>query len=88
MPRSGAEYVFYMEAFAPKHTFWGPLPGFLYSFVIVILVRPVEVAVITLASAEYIMELVHSFICIENPENTVFVRRMVALLELSRIFLL
>lgn len=83
VPRSGAEYVFFMECFGSLHRFWGPLPGFMYCFVVVLLVRPVEVAVIVLASAEYIVELIKNFICLENGDQYENAKTVIALLEIS-----
>lgn len=74
-----------MESYGPLHKFWGPLPGFIYSFVIVVLVRPIEVAAIVMASAEYIVELVYSFICIEDPDNIEIVKKLIAIIELSSV---
>lgn len=85
VPKSGAEYVFYMESFGKLHKFWGPLPGFLYCFVVVLLVRPVEVAVIILASAEYIVELIKNFLCLENEEQYENAKTLIALLEISEL---
>lgn len=85
VPKSGAEYVFYMESFGGLHKFWGPLPGFMYCFVVVLLVRPVEVAVIVLASAEYVVELINSFVCLGEGEQYEYAKTVIALLEISKL---
>lgn len=72
-----------MEAFGPLHKFWGPMLGFIYSFSVALFVKSIEVATITLASADYIVELVYSFVCIEAPDDIFIAKRMVALVELG-----
>lgn len=79
MPRSGGEYVYFMESFGPLHPFWGPLPGFLYSFMIVLLVRPVEIAAIILTSADYLVEMVLNFLCLEGNNDMMMVKKLVAI---------
>ncbi|XP_044734569.1 b(0,+)-type amino acid transporter 1-like [Chrysoperla carnea] len=56
VPRSGAEYAYFTESFNNLHPFWGPLPAFICSWVYVVVLRPAEVAVITLTFAEYICQ--------------------------------
>lgn len=66
------------------HPFWGPLPAFIYSFVVVIFVRPVEVVVIILTSAEYIVELIKDFVCIDNSDDIELAKRCIAFVQLSK----
>lgn len=54
VPRSGAEYAYFMDSFSTLHKFWGNLPAFIASWVYVVVLRPAEVAVITLTFAEYL----------------------------------
>lgn len=84
MPRSGSEYVYLMESFGGMHKFWGPLPAFLLSFTVILFVRPVEVAVVVLTSAEYIMELVKYYVCIEDPDDIELAKKFIAFVELSK----
>lgn len=53
VPRSGAEYAYFIEAFGPLHPYAGQLPAFTCSWIYVMLLRPAEVAVIMLTFAEY-----------------------------------
>lgn len=62
VPRSGAEYAYLIETFKGLHKFWGPLPAFICSWVYVIVLRPAEVAVITLTFAEYSIQPFASYI--------------------------
>lgn len=71
VPRSGSEYVYYMEDFGSLHKFWGPLPGFIFSFIIVLLLRPVGIAVIVLTSAEYIVKLIREFVCLDDEDGDI-----------------
>lgn len=84
VPRSGSEYIYLKEAFGKMHPFWGPLPAFIYSFVVVIFVRPVEVVVIILTSAEYIVELIKDFVCIDNSDDIEWAKRCIAFVQLSK----
>lgn len=74
-----------MESFGKMHPFWGPLPAFIYSFVVIILVRPVEVVVVVLTSAEYIVEMIKDFICIENSDDIQMAKKFIAFVELSEL---
>lgn len=56
VPKSGAEYSYFRAAFSPLHKFLGPLPSFLYIWVVVWILRPAEVAIIILTFAEYVCE--------------------------------
>lgn len=88
IPRSGSEYIYLMESFGKMSPSWGPLPAFIYSFVVIILVRPVEVAVVVLTSAEYIVEMIKDFVCIENSDDIQMARRCIAFVELSELVML
>ncbi|KAF5280552.1 hypothetical protein FQR65_LT00303 [Abscondita terminalis] len=83
VPRSGAEYAFYMDSFGPLHKFWGKLPAFLCSWVYVIALRPAEVAVITLTFAEYICQPLFEALYICNPEVREKFKKLLALVVLG-----
>ncbi|CAB3360535.1 Hypothetical predicted protein [Cloeon dipterum] len=53
VPRSGAEYVYFQEAFGNRHKFFGPLPSFVYAWVFVMGLRPAEATIIILVFAQY-----------------------------------
>ncbi|KAH1002920.1 hypothetical protein HUJ04_008945 [Dendroctonus ponderosae] len=83
VPRSGAEYAYFMDSFTPLHPFWGPLPAFLYSWLMVIIIRPAEVAVIVLTFSEYLCQPVMDALCIANPQGVQQVKKAVALAGLG-----
>lgn len=56
VPRSGAEYAYFMDAYGPLHRYLGQLPAFTCSWVMVFLLRPAEVAIICLTFAENLMQ--------------------------------
>lgn len=56
VPRSGAEYAYFIEAFGKMHPFWGPLPSFVCAWVYVMVLRPAEVAVIILTFSKYVFQ--------------------------------
>lgn len=72
-----------MESFGPLHEFWGPLPGFIYSFVIIFVCRPTEVCVVVLTSADYIVELINSYVCLDTDVQ--LLKKCIAFVELSLI---
>uniref|UniRef100_A0A336LV27 b(0,+)-type amino acid transporter 1 n=1 Tax=Culicoides sonorensis TaxID=179676 RepID=A0A336LV27_CULSO len=51
--RSGADYVYILEGMRELDKFWGPLPAFIYAWVVVLFLRPVAVAVVILTFGEY-----------------------------------
>ena len=53
IPKSGAEYAYFLDGFGPLHRFWGPLPAFLYSWINVLLLRPLTYAIGCLSVAAY-----------------------------------
>ncbi|VVC39533.1 Amino acid/polyamine transporter I [Cinara cedri] len=51
--KSGGNFSFYCAAFNDIHSFWGPLPSFVYSWTTIFYSRPAEVVIGTLTFAEY-----------------------------------
>lgn len=84
VPRCGAEYAYFMESFSSLHKFWGRLPAFLYSFIMIVIVRPAEVAVIILTFSEYICQPILDIICVKNEEDRRAVKKLVALAALGK----
>jgi len=84
VPRSGAEYAYLMDAYGPLHKFWGNLPAFIQAWVYVIVLRPAEVAVITLTFAEYLCKpILDAFgYCLPDPLD---LKKYVAILALGLI---
>ena len=74
VPKSGAEYAYLMDAFSPLHRYFGQLPAFICSWVFVFLLRPAEVAVITLTFAEYIVRPFNPYIGDLDQKSTDEVR--------------
>lgn len=84
VPRSGSTYIYFMESFGPLHKFWGPLPGFIYSFVYLVIACPVGIAILMLVSAEYLLQSVLYFICVEDNEFLYFAKRMLAIFGICK----
>lgn len=84
VPRSGSTYAYFMESYGPLHKFWGPLPGFVYSFVYVVVACPVATAISMLISAEYLIQIVLYFVCIEDTNSITYAKRMIALVEICK----
>ena len=53
IPKSGGSYSYLMDGMASLHPFWGPLPAFIYSSVVIVLLRPVGLAIGCLIIAQY-----------------------------------
>lgn len=80
IPRSGAEYAYFLDSFGPLHKFWGNLPAFIYSWVMIFIIRPAEVAVIILTFAEYFCQPLLDYLCIKDER----IIKAVAILALGR----
>ncbi|KAB0796655.1 hypothetical protein PPYR_10716 [Photinus pyralis] len=83
VPRSGAEYAFYMDSFGPLHPFWGKLPAFLCSWVYVIALRPAEVAVITLTFAEYACQPLFDYLGMFQKSDKDNVAKLISIVVLG-----
>jgi len=84
VPRSGAEYVYFQEAFGSLHKFWGPLPSFLCSWVYVVVLRPAEVAVIIMAFSQYVCQPLEMYIGDIEADSRDLARKCIAVLTLGK----
>ncbi|XP_033340763.1 b(0,+)-type amino acid transporter 1 [Megalopta genalis] len=85
VPRSGAEYAYFIEAFSPLHEYAGQIPAFICSWVYVVLLRPAEVAVVMLTFAEYSVQPFSHYLS-ELPEETMqHLKKLIAMLALGLI---
>jgi len=84
VPRSGAEYVYFQEAFGSLHKFWGPLPSFLCSWVYVIVLRPAEVAVIIMAFGQYVCQPLETYVGELEAESRDLTRKVIAVLAVGK----
>ncbi|KRT85553.1 Amino acid permease, partial [Oryctes borbonicus] len=85
VPRSGAEYAYFIDSFGPLHKFWGNLPAFIASWIYVVVLRPAEVAVIVLTFAEYFCQPILDVLCIKDLVLGDHVKKLVAMLALGMI---
>ncbi|PSN40526.1 b(0,+)-type amino acid transporter 1 [Blattella germanica] len=83
VPRSGAEYAYFLEAYGGLHKFWGPLPSFICSWVYVMVLRPSEVAIIILTFSEYICRPLEFYMGQIPEESRDWVKRLIAISALS-----
>lgn len=86
VPRSGAEYAYFVDSFGPLHPFWGNLPAFLASWIYVVVLRPAEVAVIILTFAEYFAQPILDALCIKDLVLGHNLKKLVGLLALGMYF--
>jgi len=84
VPRSGAEYVYFQEAFGSLHKFWGPLPSFLCSWVYVIVLRPAEIAIIIMAFSQYVCQPLETYIGEMEAESRDLAMKFIAVLALGK----
>lgn len=68
IPRSGAEYAYFIDSFGPLHKFWGHLPAFLFSWMMILVIRPAEVAIIVLTFSKYFSQPLMELLCIQNEQ--------------------
>lgn len=85
VPRSGAEYAYFMEAYGPLHRYAGQIPAFICSWIYVMLLRPAEVAVVILTFAEYGVQPFSHYLQDLPPDSLVWLKRMIAILALGLI---
>ncbi|XP_076623185.1 b(0,+)-type amino acid transporter 1 isoform X1 [Colletes latitarsis] len=85
VPRSGAEYAYFVEAFTPLHRYAGQIPAFICSWVYVVLLRPAEVAVVMLTFAEYSVQPFSGYLA-DLPEASMQrLKKIIAILALGLI---
>ncbi|KAJ8931210.1 hypothetical protein NQ314_015907 [Rhamnusium bicolor] len=83
VPRSGSEYAFYMDSFGPLHKFWGNLPSFIYSWIVIVVIRPTVVAVIILTFSEYFCQPILNLWCINDYGSVEKVTKAIAIVALG-----
>jgi len=85
VPRSGAEYVYCLEAFGSLHPYAGQIPAFLCSWVYVMLLRPAEVAVIVLTFAEYSVQPFSGYLDTLSDYSITTLKKLIAIMALGLI---
>lgn len=85
VPRSGAEYAYFIEAFGPLHSYAGQIPAFTCSWIYVMLLRPAEVAVIMLTFAEYSVQPFSGYLDNLSGDSTRSLKKLMAILALGMI---
>lgn len=85
VPRSGAEYAYFIEAFGPLHVYAGQIPAFICSWIYVMLLRPAEVAVIILTFAEYSVQPFSGFLNDLPAESMATLKKLIAIMALGMI---
>ncbi|XP_034195442.1 b(0,+)-type amino acid transporter 1 [Osmia lignaria lignaria] len=85
VPRSGAEYAYFIEAFSPLHRYAGQIPAFVCSWVYVVLLRPAEVAVVMLTFAEYSVQPFSNYLEDLPEESMSRLKKFIAVLALGLI---
>lgn len=85
VPRSGAEYAYFIEAFSPLHQYAGQIPAFICSWVYVLLLRPAEVAVVMLTFAEYSVQPFSGYLSNLPEESMLELKKLIAILALGLI---
>lgn len=83
VPRSGAEYAYFIEAFGPLHAYAGNLPAFTCSWVYVMLLRPAEVAVVILTFAEYSVQPFSEYLGDLSDGNMSALKKLIAIMALG-----
>lgn len=73
-----------MEALGSLHPFWGPLPAFLYSWLLVLFIRPAGLAASSLSVAKYTVTPLINVVGVElTIEERELLTKLVAILYLG-----
>lgn len=83
VPRSGAEYAYFIDAFGPLHAYFGQLPSFICSWVYVTILRPAEVAVVILTFADYSIQPFITLLPAISPESMQILKKLIAIMGLA-----
>nr|CAH7757669.1 unnamed protein product [Callosobruchus chinensis] len=70
VPRSGSEYAYFVDSFGPVHKFWGHLPAFVYSWIMILVIRPAEVAILVLTFSQYLCQPILDTLCMKDAADT------------------
>lgn len=68
-----------MNTFNKFHKFWARLPSFLYSMVMIMVIRPAAIAVILLTFSHYISDPILKAYCITDSDITEKVQITIAI---------
>ncbi|CAG9821866.1 unnamed protein product, partial [Phaedon cochleariae] len=83
VPRSGSEYAYFVDSFGPLHKFWGNLPAFVYSWIMIVVIRPAEIAVLVLTFSQYLCQPILDAFCLADEELRQKVIKAIALVALG-----
>lgn len=80
IPKSGGEYIYFLEAFGPTNRFFGPIPAFLFAWVTIFLLHPSELAITSLSFAKYLLTpiLKGAGLCLDPYLDTITTRLVAA----------
>uniref|UniRef100_A0A1B6LIY0 Amino acid permease/ SLC12A domain-containing protein n=1 Tax=Graphocephala atropunctata TaxID=36148 RepID=A0A1B6LIY0_9HEMI len=56
VPKSGGSYLYFQTAFKDLHPFLGPLPGFIFMWIILMIVVPACLAILSILFADHVYE--------------------------------
>ncbi|VEN59866.1 unnamed protein product [Callosobruchus maculatus] len=86
VPRSGSEYAYFVDSFGPLHKFWGHLPAFVYSWIMILVIRPAEVAILVLTFSQYLCQPILDALCIITYINVSSVKMYVKVQNVFGLF--
>lgn len=81
--RSGSEYAYFFDSFGPLHKFWGNLPAFVFSWMMIIIIRPAETAVLILTFSEYACQPFFDWFCMNGHPQEDTIIKLVGLAALG-----
>lgn len=84
MPRSGSEYAYFFDSFGPLHKFWGNLPAFIYSWMMIVVIRPAETAILILTFSEYACQPFLDIFCMDGHPQEENIIKAIALVALGK----
>ncbi|VVC39531.1 Amino acid/polyamine transporter I [Cinara cedri] len=85
--KSGGDFSFFQSAFGNTHKFWGPLPGFVYSWMTLIYIRPAEVVIVMLTFAEYFVRSIGLWLSLQ-PDTEAMLKKTFCVFAICTITLI
>lgn len=69
VPKSGGCYAYFQAAFKDMHPYFGPLPGFIFIWIMLIIIIPASCAIVAILFADYVYEPLRSSLSTEFHES-------------------
>ncbi|VVC39535.1 Hypothetical protein CINCED_3A024114 [Cinara cedri] len=85
--KSGGDFSYYQTAFGSVHKFWGPLPSFVNSWVIIMCAYPAGVAITMMTFAQHVVEPLGMWLFLD-PSTEYALKKAVTIMSIGIITLI